>query len=500
MTIVQFKNLSFSYEKNKILNNINLDIYEGEILVLIGNSGSGKTSLLNLMKKQIAPVGKQEGFIDIKTDDIAIVFQNTDSQILTSSVINDLVFGMENLGLDNLTMKKRLSEVVSFFGIEHLLHSNPENLSGGEKQLIVLSAALLTYPKLLLLDEPISQLDPIMALEFINILKRINEELGITIVLTEHRLNDVINIADRIGIISDGNIFNIDEPKKFLNNLNKSDNLNYFIPDIPKTSLYLKNEVVLNPKDLKKLIGNIEYKSSYKNNPNEIILQVKNLIFSYDDIIVLKRLSASFQKSKITAIFGCNGSGKSTLLKILAGIYKNYLGDVKTGNKNMAYIPQNTSTYFIYDTVYKEIYFKGCDINYYNYLIDTLDIRRLENRHPFDISGGEAMLVAFASVMLKKPDILFMDEPTKGLDNKYKDILAKIIRQAHTTVIMATHDINFSAAYADDLMMLFDGDIIYSGNKYEFFSDNRYYTTALNKAFNNTDILIFKDILDYEKN
>lgn len=500
MKIVEFKNLSFDYATNKILENINLDIYEGEILVLIGSSGSGKTTLLNLMKKEISPVGIKKGDININTDDIAIVFQNTDSQILTSSVINDLVFGMENLGLDNLTMKKRLAEVVSFFGIEHLLHKNPENLSGGEKQLVVLSAALLTYPKLLLLDEPISQLDPIMALEFINILKRINEELGITIVLTEHRLNDVINIADIIGILSGGNISNIDEPKKFLSNIYKNDALKSFIPDVPKTSLYLKDEVVLNSKDLKKLIGHIEYKNSYKNISCETIVEIKNLIFSYEDTIVLKRLSAKFKKSKITTIFGSNGSGKSTLLKILAGIYKNYLGSIKIDNKNIAYIPQNTSTYFIYDTVYKEIYFQGCDMNYYNYLIDSLDIRELENRHPFDISGGEAMLVAFASVMLKKPDILFMDEPTKGLDNKYKDILAKIIKESETTIIMATHDINWSAAYADDLMMLFDGDIIYSGNRYEFFADNRYYTTALNKAFNNTDILIFQDILDYEKN
>lgn len=500
MKIVEFENLSFYYEKNKVLQNINLEIYDGEILVLIGSSGSGKTTLLSLMKKEISPVGIKTGDININTDDIAIVFQNTDSQILTSSVINDLVFGMENLGLDNLTMKKRLAEVVSFFGIEHLLHTNPENLSGGEKQLIVLSAALLTYPKLLLLDEPISQLDPIMALEFINILKRINEELGITIVLTEHRLNDVINISDRIAIIQGGSILNIDEPKKFLANIYKNDDLKSFIPDVPKTSLYLKNEVVLNSKDLKKLIGNIEYKNSYKNNPSEVIIEVKNLIFSYEDIIVLKRLSATFEKSKITTIFGSNGSGKSTLLKILAGIYKNYLGKVKIDSENICYIPQNISTYFIYDTVYQEIYFKDCDINYYNYLVDTLDIRKLENRHPFDISGGEAMLVAFASVMLRKPDILFMDEPTKGLDNKYKDILAKLIKESGTTAVMATHDIHWSAAYADDLMMLFDGDIVYSGNRYEFFSDNRYYTTALNKAFNHTDILIFKDILDYEKN
>ncbi|MGL5439723.1 MAG: energy-coupling factor ABC transporter ATP-binding protein, partial [Filifactoraceae bacterium] len=268
--IITFEGFSFQYAgSNKVaLHDIDFNITKGEITVLVGASGSGKTTLLKCIKEEIAPVGLQSGSIirQIPSSDICMVFQNPEVQLVCGSVRYDLVFHMENLGIPREVMKRRLAETCCYFGIEPLLHKKPEELSGGQKQLIALCAALMVQPTLLLLDEPLSQLDPLATLEFLDLLKRINQEFGVTILMSEHRLSDCIGIADTIAIMDKGEMVEFGETRRVLENIwkNKKEHLFMHIPEITRASLMLMDKPLLTPREL---ICSLKKDISYKWKP-----------------------------------------------------------------------------------------------------------------------------------------------------------------------------------------------------------------------------------------
>lgn len=504
--MIEFDHVSFSYamENKKVLKNISWQLPMHKITVLCGQSGCGKTTLLRLIKDEIRPAGQLQGNIHtgISSQNIAMVFQNPDAQLVCGSVIQDLVFQMENLGMDPLKMKKHLAETVCFFGIESLLHRSPESLSGGQKQLIALCSAMMTYPKLLILDEPLSQLDPIAQLEFLQTLRRINEEFGVTIFMSEHRLNDVLAFADEIAVMKQGTIVQSGDAKEVLQKiyLGGDAELMPFIPDIAKASMALYQKVCITPRELKEKITSIDYHADQQEcEKTHPAVLCKNIVYTYPDgeDYVLKRLTTSFLSDKITCLFGGNGSGKSTLLKIIAGIITHYSGQIKMKKMRIGYMPQNIQAYFLHDKVKDEIWFEGCDEAYFQKLTQDLSIEALLSCHPYDISSGEASRVVLASLLLKKPSLLLLDEPTKGLDYGSKEKVAALLKKETTTVLMATHDLDFAARFADQCAMLFDGDIAFSDTPHRFFKENHYYTTSLHKAFHYAceDIITFEDVL-----
>ena len=223
------------------LNHISLEIWEGDFIVLCGASGSGKSTLLELLKPDIAPCGTSQGKMEtmLSTQETAIVFQNPEAQLLTTSVLNDLALPMENRGLSPQLMRRRMAETVSFFGLESLLHRGPELLSGGEKQLVSLCAALMEQPKLLLLDEPAAQLDPIAARAFFDMLRRVHEELGVTVVLAEHRLDEAAALADRLVLLERGEIRYAGTPEKVFRKIwiGRDEDFLPFLPQAPLCSL-----------------------------------------------------------------------------------------------------------------------------------------------------------------------------------------------------------------------------------------------------------------------
>lgn len=511
MGIIDINEFSFSYagKTQNSLQKINLTVNEGEILVLCGKSGSGKTTLLRCLKPEIAPVGEKSGNINfnLSSKDIGIVFQNPEMGLVTGSVIHDLAFHMENLGFNEDKMKKRMAETVGFFGIEPLLQKDVETLSGGQKQLISLCSALMTRPKVLLLDEPISQLDPISARELLDMVKKLNEEFGLTIIICEHRLDELIAIADKIALMDSGKVKYYGTPQEALREMwDKGDDA-LFIPQIARASLLLKlQHIALVPKQLRQMNLNINCLSKSKEKSDDKgkeVINLSNIVFSYKDSHepVVKRLSLKIYKGEIFCLFGGNGSGKSTLLKILAGIKKPYLGAFKNKAGSVCYMPQSVSTYFSEDTVEKEIKTPRFDQNYYEYLVYNLELSGLLQRHPYDLSGGEQQKVILAAILIKKPDVIILDEPTKGLDPYSKQVMAKLLKQSGAAVIMATHDLEFAAVHADTCAMMFDGDIAYTSPPHEFFKENRYYTTAVSKALGQAceDIITYEDVLMWEK-
>lgn len=542
MALLEVKNLTFSYngKEDKALDDISFSIDEGEFVVICGETGCGKTTLLKLLKKEIAPHGIKEGLIiydgkNIKkltqeesVSQIGFVFQNPENQIVTDKVWHELAFGLENLGIPTNEIRIRVGEMANYFGIDSWFRSNTANLSGGQKQLLNLASILLMKPKLLLLDEPTSHLDPIAASEFINTLVKINNELGLTIILVEHRLEEVFSIANKIIVLEKGNLIANDEPRKVAKKL--SDLNSSIIDGLPSSvrifnGLKEINNIPLNVKEGKILLENNYNNDIFEINitpyikDNDHVIDVKNVWFRYEKQSkdILRGLNLSISKGEVLSIVGGNGSGKTTLLNIITNNLKPYQGKILINGKkikeykknslyinNLTMLPQNPQDLFLKSNVREDLE-EALNITklptiekdrLFDNIITMLKIENLLDSHPYDLSGGEQQKVALAKILLLQPKILLLDEPTKGLDAHSKLNLIEIIRTLkanHITVIIVTHDIEFASLVSDECAMLFDGEIISISDPHNFFSNNSFYTTAASrisrKIYKNTIIV-----------
>jgi len=558
MPVIEFKNFSFAYpDKNEnTLENINFTIDEGEFAVMYGPTGSGKSTLLRQIKRQIKPHGKSSGEvlyygvnieeIDELTSvcDIGFVFQNPESQLVADTVWHELAFSLENIGAKTEDIRKKIGEMACFFGLENILGKSVHELSGGQKQIVNLCSVLLLQPKVLILDEPISQLDPINAREFLKIIYQLIRDFDITVILSEHRLDDVYFLADKIIVVENGVIRYDGAPDITMIKSRDDENLKNFLPEasklyfkwekditadktVPKTIREYKNwlkKFEITPNIINnRPCGNSQnskksdkFKKSDKSEKSvKTAVSCKDIYFSYakDQPDILKGLEINADEEEILAVMGGNGAGKSTLLKILAGILKPHRGKIIFGNpaksggiKNKTgYLAQNPKAYFLYDTVEKEIFeraksLENPDYKYINYLVNLFKIEKILKLHPYDISGGEQQLTAFLTVMLSNPKVLLLDEPTKGLDPNLKQSFFEILdalKSGGKTIIIATHDIEFAANYSDSCCFLFDGEIISKYPPKKFFSENYFYTTSINKIFRsyNNNVVCAEDVI-----
>lgn len=546
MAEIIFEKVSFSYPNSdiKALNEVNLTIEPSQFTVICGKSGCGKSTLLRQMKKNLIPFGDFEGKVlyhnteiseldnRISAEEIGFVQQNPDNQIVTDKVWHELAFGLESLGYDNRTIRRRVSEMASFFGIQTWFRKDIAELSGGQKQLLNLASIMAMQPKVLILDEPTSQLDPISATEFLETLKRINRELGTTVIISEHRLEELFPMASKVVVMEEGKILIHDRPKAVATFLGEHKNVMYEgLPASMKIYAAVKPEgdCPITVREgrlwLDKLFPNGVEQAAISTPATKVpsdntILKLEDVWFRYqrNGKDILQGLSMEVKEGELFCMVGGNGVGKSTTLKLMNGILKPYRGKVSLAGKNIgkeesglvvATLPQNPQALFTEITVKEELmealyYDKRKETEKVALVKKTLErlaLTHLQAAHPYDLSGGEQQRLALGKILLLEPTLLLLDEPTKGLDPYFKTILAKILKdlnQKKVTVIMVTHDIEFAAEYADRCAMVFDGDIVSVDPPREFFSENSFYTTASNrmsrKLFRNA--ITCQDVID----
>lgn len=554
MEILRVDGLKFSYpnQLKKALNNINFSIDEGDFVLICGESGCGKSTLLRHLKPELSPHGQVSGdiyYYSQKINDysskqlaseIGYVLQNPDSQIVTDKVWHELAFGLENMGLDTQSIRLRVAEMASFFGIQGWFRKNVNDLSGGQKQLLNLASIMAMQPKILILDEPTSQLDPIAAKDFIDTLVRINKELSTTIIMTEHNLEDIYSVCDKVIVMEDGKVICNDTNYKVVDILSRDKNhkmvkslptpskiynqLNGYLEGASKSPLTVKDcrqwlndsmdEVAIKKLDDSETEINISKKD------REIAIELKDVYFQYNKISepTIRDLSFKVYKGEIYSILGGNGTGKSTTLSLVARQRKPQRGKIfinniemkKYNNKslyenNLALLPQNPQSLFVFETVREDLeevlILQNKDREYIDKEVKRvsklLDIEHLLEHHPYDLSGGELQRAGMAKVMLLNPKIILLDEPTKGLDAYCKEEIGKMLmklRDMGVTIVVVSHDIEFSARYSDRCAMFFDGSIVSEGTPREFFLGNNFYTTVSNRIARN----IFEDTLIYE--
>ena len=524
---IKIKNLIFSYPNSKktALNNINLTVNQGEFVTVCGKSGCGKSTLLRHLKPILTPHGKTSGeiYFDGKSiydlsdreqaENIGFVMQNPDNQIVTDKVWHELVFGLESLGINSAEIRSKAAEMASFFGIQNWFYENVANLSGGQKQILNLASVMVMNPTLLLLDEPSSQLDPISAHDFFTMLERINTELGVTIILSEHNLSEVFPLSDKVVVMENGKITAENTPYKIGEEL-KQNSMFAALPTPTKIYYSSGNNSGNCPITIRdghkwlekqQINEHFEFKAEKNRINTEPILELKDVWFRYeknsDDI--LKGLSFKVHENEFYAIVGGNGVGKSTALSVISKINKPYRGKVFINDDTkVAVMPQNPQSLFLKKSVLEELYDAVFDVekekrkNEIEYVIKLCELDNLLENHPYDLSGGEQQRVALAKMLLRKPDLLVLDEPTKGLDACFKRKLATILKSLQKngmTVLMVTHDIEFCAEYADICAMFFDGKIVSEAPPRKFFAENNFYTTSAKRM---ADGIIENAVLD----
>ena len=550
MAHFKIKDLSFSYpgKEGMVLSNVNLDIEKGEYVVLCGANGSGKTTLLRHLKSVLTPHGTRSGTVFFDGTDlemvslrdqsskIGFVMQDPDAQIVTDKVWHELAFGLESLGCDVRTMRMRVAEMASYFGIQTWFHKNVTELSGGQKQLLNLASVMAMQPEVLILDEPTSQLDPIAATDLLNTVRKINIELGTTVIITEHRLEEVFHAADKVVLMEKGKVIACDDPRRIGESLSKAgSDLFSTLPstmqirhqvggDLPYPLTVREGRQWLSDlfKDIEIKYDSIDAEMPVEE-PKKPALELKEVWFRYEKESpdILKGVDLKLREGKIHAIVGGNGTGKSTTLKAICGICTPYRGKVKVFGKEtrkyksdelfqncLAMLPQDPKCLFVKKTVREDLDEmldgKKMSPEERKEKVDAVAqlccIGHFMDSHPYDLSGGEQQRAALAKVLLCEPKILLLDEPTKAIDSSFKQTFAEILKnlcERGVTVLMVSHDVEFCAKTADEVSMFFDGSITTTNTPNRFFSQNSFYTTAANRmsrhlfknAVNNEDVI-----------
>ncbi|WP_455529283.1 ABC transporter ATP-binding protein [Ruminococcus sp.] len=516
MEILAVRDLTFTYPKcgSPAVKNVSFSLGRGEFAVLCGATGSGKSTLLRMLKRELTPVGDMSGSIAFcgaplaELDDITsasaigFVMQDPEQQTVTDKVWHELAFGLENLGTPPDEISRRIAEMASYFGIGEWYDKDVSELSGGQKQLLNLASVLVMQPQLLILDEPTAQLDPIASADFIATLKRLCSDFSITIVIAEHRLEEVVPLCDRLLVMENGSLIADAPPRDVITELKGRRDILCGMPAAARlyAELGVSGHCPLTVREGRSFI-----ESSFGNtarglpqascsHSEEAALEYKNVYFRYErnGRDILSGLSLKIYSGELFCILGGNGSGKTTALSAAAGLLRAYSGSINVFGKKLkeyrnrslyreclAMLPQDVQTVFLKSTVREELDECGADIPELPY-----GISHLMDKHPYDLSGGEQQLTALAKVLAAKPKLLLLDEPTKGLDAAAKLNIISVLRSLRDkgiTVVTVTHDVEFAAAFADRCAMFFGGRIVGIGTPNEFFAGNSFYTTAVSR-------------------
>ena len=494
MALLTAKDLSFTYSggTEPALRDLSFSVEEGEFLLLGGLSGSGKSTLLKLMKPEIAPKGTLTGELTYdgaplsalpprrRAGEIGLIGQDPDKQTVTDRVWHELAFGLENLGIEPEEIRRRTAEAAAYFGLEELMDREVATLSGGQKQLVNLAAVTAARPRLLLLDEPTAQLDPIGAEGFLAVLTRLNRDRGITVLLAEHRPEDTFPAAHRVMVLDKGRMAALDDPRRVCEG--------ELPPGCPLPTaarvwrgLSLPTPCPLSCREGREMLRPFSPRPATPDPApalGEPVLTARELWFRYERSApdVLRGLSLTVNKGEILALLGGNGSGKTTLLNLLAGVDKPYRGKIRATGRR-ALLPQSPTALFWKPTLGEDLQEV---VPHPEEAAAEWGLAPLLDRHPYDLSGGEQQRAALLKVMLTRPEILLLDEPTKGMDGALRADLSarlKALSGAGVTVILATHDLEFAADTAHRAALLHRGETVGEDLPRSFFARNMFYTT-----------------------
>lgn len=516
MNILEVRNFTFKYKESthNVVDNVSFIADEGELILVCGATACGKTTLLKSLKPELAPFGEKHGEIMFfgkplseinertSASQIGYVMQRPENQIVTDRVRSELAFGGESLGMPVNTIHRQVAEAAAYFGLERILDENTSLLSGGQRQLLNLASVMAVGAKLIILDEPTAQLDPIAAGSFIRTLYRITRELSVTVIIAEHRFEELLPLADKVLLLENGKKSVFDTPERSAKALVSCASVRPSLPSglqifgafpkikIPSPPITLAesramladrfNDSVKSPKKESRTLG------------EDTAVRLKNVYFTYDadKSDVVRGASLEVKRGEVFTLLGSNGSGKSTLLSLISGIEKPYRGKVEINGKPLkkyreaelyhgilALLPQDVQSSFLYDSVGEELNFTEDDSIY--------DFRLLYDMHPYDLSGGQQQLLGMKKMLLRKPQIVLLDEPTKGLDGYWRDAVAEVIKELRSkgmTVFTVTHDMELAAQVSDRCGIFFDGAVSSIAAPEEILGDSMFYTTNAAKT------------------
>ncbi len=515
--LFRLEHFSFTYpqQRRRALDDVSLTVRPGQFWVLCGPSGCGKSTLLRQCKTVLTPHGAAEGGIffegvplqDVpnrrQASEIGFVLQSPERQVVTDKVWHELAFGMESLGFDTPSIRRRVAEMASFFGIQDWFYKEVDQLSGGQKQLLSLASVMVLQPKVLILDEPTSQLDPIAASDFLQMLGRINRELGTTVILTEHRLEEALPLATDAAVLDGGRLLCTGTPSEVGRQLrDRGHGMFLAMPAAMRVWASVQSEApcpvtVREGRDFLRIWSGdhalLPLPEETRHARGEPVLEGRGLFFRYEPGLpdVVKGLDITVHRGEFMALLGGNGAGKTTSLHLLAGALTPQRGEVQRRGRIGA-LPQNPQALFVKKTVREDLYevFDGQRTDpalkerRVAQAVSLCRLTELLDRHPYDLSGGEQQRAALCKVLLLDPEILLLDEPTKGLDAEFKQELASILAAltaGGVTILMVSHDVEFCARYAHRCALFFDGSIVTEGAPRAFFSGNSFYTTSADR-------------------
>lgn len=456
-----YDDVTFRYpgSRGDVLSGVSMAVPAGAFALLVGGTGSGKSTLLSLAKPQIAPAGDRAGQVRVfgrPVDDldgavaceVGYVFQDPDNQIVCDSVWHEMAFGLENLGTPQGEMRRRVAEASYFFGMGPWFHSDTDSLSGGRKQLLALASTLVMQPRVLLLDEPTAQLDPIAARNFLHALFRVNRELGCSVVVATHEPELMADYATCAFELVDGAVREVESLGRF------------------------KCEATLAERGA----------PCDANAPAAVSARGAWFRYGRDDDWVLRGLDLEVRQGEVHALVGGNGCGKSTLLALIAGTRRAQRGEVRSAISAKAMLPQDPKALFAEERVDEELmewaHIGGYDADEVQAMMGELGLADRAGLHPYDLSGGQRQMLALGKLLLVHPRLLLLDEPTKGLDRAAREHVAGMIEAARrdgVTVIVSTHDLAFVRRVADRVSLMFDGELACTEPVGEFFRNNLFY-------------------------
>ena len=527
--LVIFHNVTYIYPEGKgpVLSDFNLEVEEGEFLLVIGASGAGKSTFLRCLNGLVPHFygGNFRGDVRVAgrdpvalgprgmSDLVGFVFQDPEAQFVVDVVEDELVFSMENHGFPQALMRRRVEEVLDQMSIAPLRGRRVSALSGGEKQRVAIGAVLTLQPRLLVLDEPTSQLDPQAAEEVLTALQKLNQDLGLTVILSEHRLERVVQYADRILYLPGDGLPPLEgPPAEVLAQVELTPPLITLAKRLGWEPLPL---TIKAGQSFARRLKLAPFKPEEPGKNLPPLAQIADLWFAYGEQEALRGASFSLHEGEIVALMGRNGSGKTTLLKHLAGLLRPQQGRVELWGQDtrrmaleeiirrVGYVPQNPNALLFAETVQDELNFTrrnhGLPPEEESELLRILGLEGHANSYPRDLSVGERQRVALAAILASDPELILLDEPTRGLDYRQKDALAAFLKaqkEAGKTVLMSTHDVELVARCADRVIILGEGQVVAEGPTREVMAGSMVFSSQVSKLFGEARLLTVEEVLE----